>query len=505
MSKPPPSTVDSKRVYRSVAWQGVSNTVVAAFDAVGLLLVLRFWISVEEYGIVSLAMTLCPVLDMAANLGLSTAVIQRDDSDEAKVSTLFWLNTGVAILLSAVLFVGGPVLGRFQGHPVVGSLLFAYSAKLLVQNLFNVPAAMMKRQLRFDELAKIRIAANSVELVVKVALAATGYSVWCFMLSRLCNIFVHLVGIQLRHPWRPRFVFRPREAAAHIRFGLKTSASGILFHFYTNVDYQIVAYFFGARANGIYRAAYELVLEPVRIISNVVSEVAFPVFSRLRDNRQALIDQFVAFTRQNLVVVLPFLVLVLLCPEAMIRLFLGGDRWVAAAPAARLLCAVGILRALSFVIPPLLDGMGRPSLTLLYTSVAAVVVPALFVLSAVFLGPRLNYLSVAWAWVFGYPVAFAVLLVLALRLLDIGLLAYLRRVIGIPLCVAGAFVGGLAARQLTMKLGAIFQLVVVAAVVVIVLGLLLARFEGISPRSIFRQIQAGKNPPKPESVGDLAS
>ena len=151
---------------------------------------------------------------------------------------------------------------------------------------------------------------------------------------------------------------RLREAAAHVRFGLKTSASGILFHFYTNVDYQIVGYCFGAQANGFYRAAYELVLEPVRIISNVVAEVAFPVFSRLRANRGALIQQFEAFTRQNLVIVLPFLVMVFLCPEAMIRIFLGGDRWVAAAPAARILCAVGILRAMSFVVPPLLDGMG---------------------------------------------------------------------------------------------------------------------------------------------------
>ena len=499
------STVDSKRVYRSVAWQGVSNTIVSALDILGVLLVLRFWISVEEYGIVSLAMTLCPVLDLAADLGLSSAVIQRDDSDEAKISTVFWMNIAMSLVLSGVLLVGAPALARFQGHPVIGSLLIAYSAKLIVQNLYQVPAAMMKRQLRFDELAKIRIAANAVEFVVKVGLAAAGYSVWCFMLSRLCNIFIHLVGTQLRNPWRPRLVFRPREAASHIRFGLKTSASGILFQFYTNIDYQIVAYFFGARANGFYRAAYELVLEPVRIISNVVSEVAFPVFSRLRKDRHALIEQFVAFTRQNLAIVLPFLVLVLLCPEAMIRLFLGGERWVAAAPAARILCGVGILRALSFVVPALLDGMGRPSLTLLYTAVAAVVVPAMFILAAMFLGAQLSYLSVALAWVLGYPFAFAVLLFLALRLLGIGILTYLRRIAGIPLCVGGAFLGGLAARNLSTGIDSILQLAIVAAILLLVLGLLLARFEGISPRSILRHLQGGKHPPKTDSAGQLAS
>ena len=47
-------------------------------------------------------------------------------------------------------------------------------------------------------------------------------------------------------------------------FGLKSSGSQILFYFYTNVDYPIVGAFFGPTALGIYRAAYEIVLEPVR-------------------------------------------------------------------------------------------------------------------------------------------------------------------------------------------------------------------------------------------------
>jgi O-antigen/teichoic acid export membrane protein len=501
----PQHPFDSKRVYRNVAWSGLNNTIVSALDILGTILVLRFWISVEEYGILSLAMTLAPMLDLATDMGLSSAVIQRDDSDENKISTVFWLNVAMSLFLFGVLLVGAPILAHFQGHPVIASLLIAYGGKLVFQNFYNIPSAMMKRQLRFRELAQIRITANIVEFVCKIGLAAAGFSIWCYVLSRLANVLVTGVGTQLRNPWRPRFVFRLREAAAHVRFGLKTSASGVLFHFYTNVDYQIVGYFFGAHANGFYRAAYELVLEPVRIISNVISEVAFPVFSRLRENRQALIDQFVAFTRQNLIVILPFLVLVLLCPEAMIRVFLGGERWVAAAPAARILCAVGVLRALSFVVPPLLDGMGRPSLTLIYTSVAAVVIPTTFVLSAWFFGERLNYLSVAVAWAVGYPIAFAVLAFLALRVLEVSTMAYLRRVIGIPLCVGAAFLAGFAARSISAGLPSILQLSVVAATLVLVLGLLLSRFEGISPRTIFGHLHVSKPATHGSPPGEVPS
>ena len=83
--------------------------------------------------------------------------------------------------------------------------------------------------------------------------------------------------------------------------------------------------------------------------------------------------------------------------------------------AARVLCLVGALRALGFVGPPLLDGIGRPELTLRYMIVAAVAVPAAFVGSAAVLGGALGMLSVAVAWAVGYPIAFAALSYLVAR------------------------------------------------------------------------------------------
>src|SRR5262249_12404680 len=156
----------------------------------------------------------------------------------------------------------------------------------------------------------------------------------------LCRVLVTGVGIQLRRPWRPRWILRLRDASAYVSFGLKSSASQILFFFYTNVDYQVVGKFFGATALGYYRWAYELVLEPVRLISDVTVVIAFPVFARLRHKRDALVAQFISFTRQNLIAVLPFLVVIVLAPEEILHVLLG-PRWVEAARGARILAGVG--------------------------------------------------------------------------------------------------------------------------------------------------------------------
>src|SRR6185369_13975490 len=115
---------------------------------------------------------------------------------------------------------------------------------------------------------------NLAEFAGKIGSAAAGFGIWCFVVGPLCRVFVTAVGVQLRHPWRPKWMFDLSDARDYITFGLKTSGSQILFYFYTNIDYPIVGYFFGDLALGLYRFAYELVLEPVRIISNVVVDIA---------------------------------------------------------------------------------------------------------------------------------------------------------------------------------------------------------------------------------------
>jgi O-antigen/teichoic acid export membrane protein len=481
--------IDKLRVNRGIAWIGLASSLVGALDLGAQVILLHFFITKEDYGIAALATTLFTVLDQATDMGLSSAVIQRDDHSPEKISTVFWLSMLMSGALLLLLCTVAPVYARWQGYPVVGTMLIAYGGKLVFQNVYVIPMAMLKRGLRFKELSVVRVLANVAEFVGKIGFAAAGFHIWCLVLGPLMRVVVTGVGIQICHPWRPRLTFRLREAAAYARYGLKTSASQILFHIYTNVDYAVVNKFFGAAALGLYKAAYELVLEPVRVIALVVIDVAFPTFARLgtEEERPKLHEQLIAFTRQNLVVIVPFAAVILLAAEQALAVAWKSD-YAVAASAARVLCVVAMLRSMSFVFPPLLDGIGKPSLTLIYTAFASVLLPALFVSFAWAFG-SLGYLSVALAWAAGYPVAFAVLAVMALREIRLSPLAYLKRIGGIPACSVGAMAAGFAVRAITPQLADGPRLIVIASVTLLVLGVLLAYLQDISPRTVLRALR----------------
>lgn len=473
------------RVSKSLSWVGMASTVVSLLDFVAIILILRFWLGKDEYGIVAMATWMFAILDYATDLGLSAAVIQRDDHTEEKLSTVFWANLSISIAIVGVLALLRPVISAFHGPEIVGYMVLAYGGKLLWQNVYLIPQSLMRKELRYGELSIIRLIANLGEFSGKIGFAAAGFGPWALVLGPLCRFF--LVGIltQSRRPWRPRAVFHIRDAADYLRFGFKASGSQMLFYFYTNVDYAIVGRIFGATALGLYRWAYEIVLEPVRIISDVVREVAFSAFARLRRHPEQLKAQFISFTRLNLFTVLTYLGVVVVAAEEVLVLTVGAD-YLPAATAVRVLAIVGLLRSVGFVVPPLLDGLGYPGRTLIYQACAAVVLPSLFVLSSMFLGPKIGFTAAAVGWAIGYPFAFAVLIAMALYAVKLRLRDYLRSVVGIPMCVAAAAAAGFAIKLAIMDLSIGLRFLIIVAVELAVLLPLLTYTQDMSPKQMLR-------------------
>lgn len=477
-----------RRVSKSLSWVGMASTVVSILDFVAIILLLNFWLSKEEYGIAVMATWIFTILDYATDLGLSAAVIQRDDHTEDKLSTVFWANVLLSVVLVSGLAIARPGIIAYYGHQIVGNMVLVYGAKLLWQNVYLMPQSLMRKEMRYGELSIIRLVGNLGEFSGKIGFAAAGFGPWSLVLGPLCRFFLLGVLTQARRPWRPRLVCKFRDAADYLRFGFKASASQMLFYFYANVDYAIVGKVFGEGALGLYRWAYEIVLEPVRIISDVIREVAFATFARLRRDPAALQAQFIAFTRLNLFTVLTFLGVVVVAAEEILVLTINED-YLPAAPAIRVLAIVGVLRSVGFVVPPLLDGLGYPGRTLIYQGCAAVLLPLLFIVGALVLGPNLGFTSVAVAWAVGYPIAFSVLMAMALYAVKLRLRDYLRRIVGIPLCVAVAAGVGFAAKLLLLHLSIGGRFVAVIVVELAVLVPLLTYTQDMSPRQMWRAVR----------------
>lgn len=478
------------RVNRSLAWVGTATTAMSVLDVLGKGLVLGLWVDPDQYGVATFALAAIPILDLATELGLPGALIQQGDHTPTRLSTVFWLNLAVSlVIIAAIFFVLAPGLAARYDAPIVGWMLQAHCAKLFLQNLYMVPGALMIRELRFREFSLVRLLASAADNAA-LLISAPLIGVWCFVLGGIARAVAMTAVVQYFQPWLPKLLFDWQATRTAVIFGLKTSLSRLLFFVYTGLDFYVVGEFFGKAALGLYKAAADLALDPARIISTVVVSVAFPAFARARERGAPLDEPFLRLSRLSFIVVAGFLVVVV--PAAPDLLLLLDAHWAEAAPAVRVLGIAALLRSLSAVVPPLLDGVGRPSLTLAYMATAALSMPLVFVASAWLLGDSFGYTSVAWGWVLGYPLAFLILLRFALKSSGLPATRYLASILRLSLWTGAAIAVGFAARALALELFA------VAAVRAVFTGLvaaaaflaLLVVFEKITPRSIAGSLKA---------------
>jgi len=343
---------------------------------------------------------------------------------------MWWVHFGMAVLLAAVAFATAPLVGRAFGHAIVGTLVSAYTLKLVAQTVQFVPEATLRRELAFDTTSKLKLVATVAETGAKLAVAYIGahghpdLRIWCFVAAPFASTAVMMVGTQLVRPWRPAFAFDAHAAREAVRFGSQLSLADLLYFAYSNADYLVIGAVFDATAVGIYRLAYELVLDVVRLVSMVTAEVAFPAFARLADDRAAIGEQLVALTRQNLAMVAPLLVVIGVAAGDLLAI-LYPPLGPAATTASQTLCIVGALRSISFVLPAMLAGLGHSRDVLVYNIVAAIVCPTAFAVAAIG-WPSAGYLAVAWGWAASYPLAFGVLVYFALARTGVRARDYLR-------------------------------------------------------------------------------
>jgi O-antigen/teichoic acid export membrane protein len=284
-------------VNKGIAWSGIAQAIISISDLLSMGVTLALFVDEKNYGVAALALWVFPVLDSITDFGIANAVIQKDGHSTSKLSTVFWLNSFIATILCGFLFLLAPWYASRVGQPTVAALMIAYCGKLILQNGYTIPIALMRKELRFAEIAKIRTAAHVAESISRPILAASGAVVWCFVIPLLIRSVLVLVMVQWRHRFIPSLTFRYREVTDYVRFGLKSGATAALYQLYVNIDYPLVGFIFGPSALGAYKLAYELVLEPVRSITNVVSDVALPTIAKIKHDMPQVRARYLGFVR----------------------------------------------------------------------------------------------------------------------------------------------------------------------------------------------------------------
>jgi PST family polysaccharide transporter len=364
------------------------------------LMVLARLLGPKDFGLVGMVTAFTGILTLFRDFGLSSAAIQRTHVSDEQISTLFWINIFVGMLLGLLAVVGAPIIAAFYHEP----RLVGVTAVLALGFLFNAAgvqhSVLLQRQMRFTALAVINTVGLIAGTAVGIGGARAGYGYWALVGMTLTIPLISTVGFWLTTAWVPGKPHRQTGIRSMLRFGGTVTLNGLVSYLANNVEKVLLGRFWGVDALGIYGRAYQLVNIPTDNLNFAAGEVAFSALSRLQDDPSRLKRYFLTGYSVVLALTFPMTVACALFADDMIFVVLG-PKWSAAAPIFRLLAPTILVFAIANPLFWLLSSLGLVERSLKMGLVIAPLMILSYVVALPY-GPRgvaFAYSTVMMLWV----------------------------------------------------------------------------------------------------------
>ncbi len=354
----------------------------------------------SDYGLVAMAGVFISFAMLLSEFGIGPALIQAEDLDSNKLRQSLSVIIVVCTALSLVTFLSAPFIVTLYNEPKLSGLVKLMSLQFIVLIFSTIPRALIVKKLRFKVLSFIDLTSAISGGIITLVFALYGLGATSLVLGSLGILIVRAIGVNLAEPISYRPILAMRDIRGLIRYGERVTTSRVLWFFYTSADILIVGKVLGKDMLGYYSIAAQLASIPLDKTSAILSQVALPAYSKLQNERELATRYFIKAVRVVAFLFIPLLWGMSSVGRELFAIFLGS-RWEMAVPSFQLIAMIIPIRMLSTLMTPLLDGLGRPDLTVKNLTTACLVMPLAF-----FLGTHYGIVGVSTAWVVFFPTVF---------------------------------------------------------------------------------------------------
>ncbi|MGB2598967.1 MAG: lipopolysaccharide biosynthesis protein [Candidatus Omnitrophota bacterium] len=322
-------------------------------------IILARLLSPNDFGLMGIAVLAINTIETFSRTGFETALVQKKENIKEYLDTVWTVQLARSVVLFAILYLAAPLIAGFfkssLALPVIRLLAFLE----LFTGARNVGTVYFQKELRFDKRFILEFSGLFVNIAVSLTLAFILRNVWALVYGSISGAFVTFIMSYILHPYRPKVSFNTGYAKELLKFGKWLFGSSILVFLVTQGDDAFVGRLLGITALGFYQMAYHLSNAPATEITHVVSQVMFPVYSKIQDNIPKLGEIYLSVLRFIAFLSFPVGVLLFVMAPDFTRLFLG-DKWMPMVPAMRVLCVFGLSRSIGSTVGPVLYATNNP-------------------------------------------------------------------------------------------------------------------------------------------------
>ncbi|MGY0613169.1 MOP flippase family protein [Luteimonas sp. A501] len=368
-------------------WTTASATLRATLHIAQTMALARL-LTPDAFGVMALAGAAIAIAQLLAEMGISSALMHFPTPDHRTLSTLYWINLGLAVVMMALVVALGLGLANVYGQPELVGVMFFSSFVLPLSACSLQFKALAEKAMKFAALARIEVMATVVSVVAALAAAALGAGVYALVVGLLINAAVNaaLSFLYLSKGVRPSMVFELSATRPFIGYGIYRIGDSLTNALRMQSDLLIAGALASPSLVGAYAVPRDFCFRIASTVVNpVVTRVGLPLMARVQTDGPALKSIYLQTLRMTASINFPIYAVIALLADEIVFLLLG-DQWSSAPIFMQIFAAWGLVRSTANPMGSLLYATGFVRQAFLWNAVLLFATPIIFWLAGMHYG-----------------------------------------------------------------------------------------------------------------------
>ncbi|WP_441000658.1 MOP flippase family protein [Fodinibius sp. SL11] len=367
-----------------VKWTTVDKVGKAVFQLLQVAILTRF-LPKEAFGLVAMAVVVIGFTNIFVDMGLTSAILHKQDATVNEYSSIYWLNIFISVGLYIFLLIATPFVSDFYSEKELLTIVPILGTNILLIALGRQHRTIMQKEFRFKPIALVELSAYFVGVVVAVLFAYRGAGVYSLVYSTLTasaitNIL--FLGINIRlNPIKLHFHYK--DTIPFLRVGGYQMGSKILDFASKEVDIFIVGKMLGAEALGLYSLSKQIVLKLFSLINPIVVNVLSPLLSSIQKESEKLKRTFLRVVKYLAYINFPLYFLILINSREILHIVYGSE-YEEGFVVLSLLAIYYCIISLSNPVGSLQIATGRTDIGFLWTILRVILTPVFIFIGSLY-------------------------------------------------------------------------------------------------------------------------
>ena len=373
-----------EKAVSGVKWNTIATIYIMVLQVLRLS-VLTYLLDKSDFGLVAIATMVISFTDIFSDLGLTVAIIHKQDISTKQYSSLFWMNIITSVFLFLLVIIASPFLSTFYNQPVLKTIIPLLGTQILFNAFGKMFQTIKTKNLEFRFISKVRILTNTSGVILTISLALVNFGVYSLVFGQifqvlLTQIIFAIAGLKGQ---KIIFYFRLNEIKDFIKIGSYQLGAKFLDFISAQIDVFLIGKFFDMSDLGVYNIAKDLILKPFQIISSLVNNVTSSVFAKIQDNILMIRDNYKKILKIISVISVPIYTITIVFAETIVEI-LYSSSFSDVAIFLRILSIVGLITSFNSIAGTLQIALGRTDIGFKWTLIRVFVSTSLILITSYF-------------------------------------------------------------------------------------------------------------------------